>query len=135
MIATDRFGNQRGRCERPSVPSGPGLDCAGFYHGQLNAAPVGGARFPFAVVALVGVGLLIALLIARRTLLGTPAWTPAGPALRLAFAVPFGVVALLLLFYGTFGAFAFVQNWILSYVAAGLLAAAISVTAARRAAK
>jgi hypothetical protein len=137
MIATDRFGRQPDMCDRPWVPSEPGLDCAGYYSGELNRVPVGGARFPFAVVALIGVGLLIALVVARRrTPLGANAWTPAGPALGLAFAVPFGFVALLLLFYGILGAFAFMQNWTLSYLVAGLLAGVIGVigvAAARRA--
>ncbi|MEV4510825.1 permease prefix domain 1-containing protein [Dactylosporangium sp. NPDC049525] len=133
MIATDRFGSQRDMCERPWVPATPGLDCAALYRSQLNTVPAGGPGFPFVVVALIGVALLAALLVARRwTALGTPAWTPAGPALRLAFAVPFGLVALLFLCYGALGAHAFMQNWTLSYVTAGLLAGVISVVAARR---
>ncbi|WP_327004637.1 permease prefix domain 1-containing protein [Dactylosporangium sp. NBC_01737] len=133
MIATDRFGSQRDMCERPWVPGTPGLDCAALYQSQLATVPAGGARFPFVVVALAGAALLAALFMARRwTALGTPAWTPAGPALRLAFAVPFGLVAALLLFYAALGAHAFMQSWTLSYATAGFLAGVISVVAARR---
>ncbi|GAA3206286.1 permease prefix domain 1-containing protein [Dactylosporangium siamense] len=134
LVATDRFGRDRNMCERPWVPSEPGLDCAGHYFGQLDRVPVGGARFPFAVVALIGIGLLVALVVARRwTPLGTAAWTPAGPTLGLAFAVPFGFVALLLAFYGVVGASARMQNWTLSYFVAGLLAGVIAVVAVRKA--
>ncbi|MEV0135147.1 permease prefix domain 1-containing protein [Dactylosporangium sp. NPDC050688] len=134
LVATDRFGSQPDMCGRPWVPPVEGLDCVAIHQAHITAVPAGGAGFPFAVVAVAGFGLLLALFAARwLTPLGTTAWTPARPVLGLAFAVPFGLAALLLLFYGVFGAFAFMQDWTLSYVVSGLLAGMISVAAGLRA--
>jgi hypothetical protein len=131
LVATDRFGTQP-MCSRPWIPE-DATDCAAVYRSDLSAVPWGGARYPFVSVAAIGLLLIVALLVLRRTTrIGTPAWTPARTATGLAFAVPFGAVGLLLLFYGTLGMLAGPQDHALSHLVAALSAGTIGVIAARR---
>jgi hypothetical protein len=133
LIATDRFGAQPNMCDRPWVASDTTPACVGYYHGQLDMVPVGGYHFPYLWLAISGVVLMAALLVVRRTtVLGTPTWTPARTSLGLAFAVPFGLTGVVLMFYGVTGAFAMAQEWELSYLTAGLLAFVIGAVAAYR---
>jgi hypothetical protein len=132
LIATDRFGAQSNMCDRPWIPANPTAACATVYHGMLDAVPIGGDQFPFLAIAICGGALLIGLLAVRRaTVLGGSEWTPARAPLGLAIALSFGLTASVLLFYGTTGAVSAAQNWSLSYLTAGLLAAAISAVATR----
>jgi hypothetical protein len=91
--------------------------------------PVGGARFPYVPVALVGAVALAALLILRAvSRLGTPAWTPSRASLALGIAIPFFAAGAVWVFYGVVdlvhGDFSR-----LSYVDAGLLALMVAGTA------
>jgi hypothetical protein len=84
-------------------------------------------------VAVAGLLLLAAWLLLRRTtVLGTKAWTPTPVALGLGLAVPFGLAAPLLMAYGIAGLYWRAQDWTLSYLMAGLLAAGVSAAAIRR---
>ncbi len=131
LIATDRFGTQPGMCGRPWVPSNSTVDCFTQYRGNLNVVLEGGDREAYPWVAVGGVLLLAAWLLLRRiTALG--AWTPTPVMLGLGLAVPFGLAAPLLLVYGITGLYWQAQDWTLSYLTAGLLAAAIGGTAIRR---
>lgn len=130
LLATDRFGAQPDMCARPWVPSDPTVDCFTQYRGYLNAVPDVGDRDAYPWVAVSGVLLLTAWLLLRRiTVLGTKAWTPTPITVRLGLAAPFGLAAPVLMFYGITGLYWQAQNWSLSYLVAGLLAAGISVAA------
>ncbi|MEU8238922.1 permease prefix domain 1-containing protein [Actinoplanes missouriensis] len=132
LIATDRFGSQPGMCGRPWVPPNPTADCLTLYRGTLDLVIAGGDRTAYPVVAAAGALLTAAWLLLRRTTaLGTKAWTPAPITLGLALAVPSGLAAPVLIAYGVTGLYGQAQHWTLSYLTAGLLAAAISITAAR----
>ena len=133
LIATDRFGAQPGMCGRPWVPSNSTVDCVTHHRGHLNLVIEGGDRDAYPFVALTGVLLLAAWLLLRRTtVLGTTAWIPTPLTLGLGLAVPFGLAAPVLVAYGIAGIFWQAQDWTLSYLMAGLLAAGISAAAIRR---
>lgn len=133
LIATDRFGTQPGMCSRPWVPSNPTVDCFTQYRGNLNIVIEGGDRDAYPFVAVAGVLLLAAWLLLRRTtVLGTKAWTPTPVAVGLGIAVSFGLAAPVLTAYGIAGLYWQAQDWTLSYLMAGLLAAGISAAAIRR---
>ena len=133
LIATDRFDTQPGMCSRPWVPSNPTVDCFTQYRDNLNVVLEGGDREAYPWVAAGGVLLLAAWLLLRRiTVLGTKAWTPTPVMLALGLAVPFGLAAPVLIVYGVTGFAWQAQDWALSYLTAGLLAAGISVAAIRR---
>ncbi|MEV0900686.1 permease prefix domain 1-containing protein [Actinoplanes sp. NPDC049802] len=131
LIATDRFGSQPGMCGRPWVPSNPTVDCLTQHRENLYVVIEGGDRDAYPFVALAGLLLLAAWLLLRRgTVLGAKAWTPSPVALGLGLAVPFGAAALVLTAYGISGLYWQAQAWTLSYLTAGLLAAAVSAAAA-----
>ncbi len=133
LIATDRFGTQPGMCGRPWMPSNSTVDCFTQYRGNLNVVIEAGDRDAYPFVAVAGVLLLTAWLLLRRTTaLGTKAWTPEPVALRLGLAVPFGLAAPVLMAYGIAGLYWQAQEWTLSYLMAGLLAAGVSAAAIRR---
>jgi hypothetical protein len=131
LIATDRFGAQPDMCSRPWVPLYPTADCFTQYRENLNVLIEGGDRDTYPFVALAGVLLLLAWLLLRRTtVLGTQAWTP--PPVALGLAVSFGLAAPVLMIYGVAGLYWQAQDWTLSYLTAGLLAAVISAVAIRQ---
>jgi hypothetical protein len=133
LIATDRFGTQPGMCSRPWVPSNPTVDCFTQYRGNLNMVLEGGDRDAYPFVAVAGVLLLAAWLLLRHTtVLGTKAWTPTPVTLGLGLAVSFGLAAPVLMAYGITGLYWQAQDWALSYLTAGLLAAGVSAAAIRR---
>jgi HAAS domain-containing protein len=130
LIATDSFGTHP-MCERPWIPSG--VDCYTFQRADVQTVPWGGDDFPYLPVGLVGLLLVLSLLTLRRTTdLGGPTWTPPATTIGLASAVPFGVVGLLLLFYGGIGLADGTQEYGLSYVITGASALTISLLAVRR---
>ncbi|WP_433833550.1 permease prefix domain 1-containing protein [Actinoplanes sp. CA-015351] len=133
LIATGRFGAQPDMCGRPWVPLYPTADCFTQYRENLNLVVEGGDRDTYPFVGLAGLILLLAWLLLRRaTPLGTHAWTPPPVALGLGLAVPFGLAAPVLIIYGIAGLYWQAQDWTLSYLTAGLLAAVISAAAIRR---
>ena len=133
LSATDRFGTQPDMCGRPWVPSNPSVDCFTQYRGYLNVVLEGGDRGAYPWIAVGGLLLLAVWLVLRRiTVLGTKAWTPTPVTLGLGLAVPFGMAAPVLMIYGIAGLFWQAQDWTLSYLTAGLLAAGISIAAIRR---
>ncbi|MFI7075247.1 MULTISPECIES: permease prefix domain 1-containing protein [Micromonospora] len=136
LIATDRFGGQPNMCQRPWVPSKPVVDCATQYRDQLYLIPVGADEVRdrlFVVFAIGGGVLLVMLKVLRRTsALGTPAWTPRPTPALLAVTLSFSATALVLLSYGAMGVLASAQDWSLSYLVSGLLAAGTAVTAGKR---
>jgi len=67
----------------------------------------------------------------RWTGLGAPAWTPSPTTIGLAFAVPFGVIGSLVLFYGGLGLIDGTQEYGLSYEVTGLSAVVICLSAVR----
>ncbi|MCA2219247.1 permease prefix domain 1-containing protein [Jidongwangia harbinensis] len=132
LIATDGFGGRPDMCGRPWVPPDPAADCFTRYREYLHLVPQGGDRDTYPWVAVGGALILVAWLLVRRTtVLGSAAWTPAPVVFGLGLAVPFGLAAPVLAFYGISGAFPQAQNWALSHLTAGLLAAVIGVAAAR----
>ncbi|MEV0003001.1 permease prefix domain 1-containing protein [Micromonospora sp. NPDC050980] len=136
LIATGRFGGQPNMCERPWVPSTPVADCATQYHDQLYLIPVGADEVRdrlFLIFAVGGVVLLVGLTMVRRaSALGTPAWTPRLASALLCVVLCFGPAALVLLSFGVRGVLTSAQDWSLSYLVSGLLAAGVAVTAGRR---
>lgn len=133
LLATDRFGTQPGMCDRPWVSANPTVDCFTQYRDYLNLVPGGGDRDTYPWVAVGGLVLLAAWLFLRRTtVLRAAAWTPPPVSFGLGLAVPFGLAGLVLLIYGVTGVVWQAQNWALSYLVAGLLAAGISLVALRR---
>jgi len=125
LIATDRFGAHP-MCVPPWVPEVP-IDCVQYYRLDVSLLPGSGNDFPYLLTGGVGVALVIALLIARRTTaLGAPSWTPSRTAAGWAFAIPFGAVGTDLVIEAVDGIFKEVQYYVLACFVAGLLAFAIS---------
>jgi hypothetical protein len=122
LVATDGFGTW------PCV--GPiGSGCVDPNYWSFAMVPVGGARFPYALVALVGAVVLAALLVLRAvTRLGTPAWTPSRASMAFGLAVPFFVAGGLWVLYGVVNV-AYGDFSRLSYVDAGVLALVVAGTA------
>ncbi len=132
LTATDRFGTQPGMCGRPWVPSTRSVDCFTQYRGNLDIVIGGGDRDAYPFVAVAGVLLLAAWLLLRRTtVLGTTAWAPAPGIRGLGLAVAFGLAAPVLMAHGITGLHWQAQEWTLSYLMAGLLAAGISAAVIR----
>jgi hypothetical protein len=130
LIATDRFGRRR-MCGPEWIPPG---DCLQYYRQDVSYLPGSDNDFPFLVVGGLGVVLLVALLIARRTTpLGEPSWTPSGRVAHLLFALPFGVVGTDLIVEGVDGIFKDVQYYVLTCFVSGLLALVITAAAGWRA--
>ncbi len=128
LIATDRFGGGP-MCEGPWMPPAP-FDCVQAYQREVSVLPGVDNGFPYPATAGVGVVLIVALLIARRTTaLGAPLWTPSRTAAGLTFAVLFGVTGLALVVEAIDGFFKDVQYYVLTDLVAGLLAAAVAVVA------
>ncbi len=132
LIATDRFGTQPDMCSRPWIPANPTVDCFTQYRGYLNVVLEGGDREAYPWVAVGGVLLLaVWLLLRRATVFGTKAWAPTPVMLGIGLAVPFGLAAAVLTVCGITGLYWQAQDWALSYLMAGLLAAGISAVAIR----
>ena len=94
LVATDGFGTW------PACVKPVGVPCVGTRI-SLDMVPVGGARSPYAFVALGGaVALVVLLMLRAATRLGTPMWTPSRTSMALGIAVPFSAVGAFLLFYG-----------------------------------
>lgn len=133
LIATDRFGTQPDMCDRPWVPSHPTVDCLTQYREYLDLVPQSGDRNTYPWVAVGGLLLVAAwLLIRRSTVLGTTAWTLTPSVLGLGLAVPFTIAAPVLVAYGVIGLSWQAQDWALSYLMAGLLAAVTSAVSIHR---
>lgn len=132
LIATDRFGAHP-MCVRPWVPAGE-VDCAAQYRDEFAPALVRDMGLgPLLALMAAGAALLVALWALRRTTaLGNRAWTPSRAALGLAFAVPYGLAAPVLLLYGVMGAMQDAQHWMLDYLTTGLFSLLIATLAVRR---
>jgi hypothetical protein len=132
LIATDRFGGHP-MCEPPWMPPGP-IDCVQVYQQDVSLLPGTGNDFPYLHTAGIGVALLVALLILRRTTtLGAPSWTPSRTAAGLALAVPFVLGGVALLIEAIDGVTKDVQYYVLADIVAGLFASVIGAVALRRA--
>jgi hypothetical protein len=131
LIATDRFGAHP-MCERPWIPEGL-TDCVSYAQQDVSYLPGTDNDFPFLVTAGIGVALVVALLIARRTTaLGGASWTPPLAPARWAVAVPFGLTGVILVGEAIDGIFKDVQYYVLAHFVAGLLALIVSAVALRR---
>jgi hypothetical protein len=130
LIATDRFGAS-------PMCDGSGLspaECLQIYRSEVALLPGVDNGFPYPVAAGLGVVLVVALLILRRTTaLGAPRWTPSRRAAGLVFAVPFGLTGVGLLIEAIDGVTKDVQYYVLTDVVAGLFASVIGAVALRRA--
>ncbi|MEV6847463.1 permease prefix domain 1-containing protein [Actinoplanes sp. NPDC051411] len=127
LIWTHSFGFHA-MCERGWIPSD--VDCFTYRRGQLTVVPWGGADFPFLAVGLAGLVLVGSLvMLRRRTGMGAADWTPSRTTIGLALAVPFGVLGLLVLFYGAIGIVDGTQEYGLSYGVTGLSAVVICLLA------
>jgi hypothetical protein len=123
LLATNGFGTWRACPEFMPVD-----DCL---HQRITypMVPAGGAKFPYAFVALGGAVALVVLLVLRATTrLGTPECTPSRVSLTLCIAVPFSAIGLAWLLYGVGNLIDGGQSRF-SYVVAGGLALALAGTA------
>ena len=129
LIATDRFG-RRPMCGPEQIPPG---DCLLYHRQDVSYLPGSDNDFPYLVVGGLGVALIVALLIARRTTtLGEPSWTPSGRAAHWAFALPFGVIGTDLVVEAIDGIFKDVQYYVLTCFVSGLLALVLAAAAVWR---
>ncbi|MFC7531719.1 hypothetical protein [Actinoplanes sp. GCM10030250] len=128
LIATDRFGGQP-MCEGAWMPPLP-IDCVHAYQQETSLLPGVDNGFPYQLTAGIGVALIAALLILRRTTaLGAPSWTPSRRAIGLAFGIPFGLGGVALLIEAVDGIFKDVQYYVLADLVAGLFACVIGAVA------
>lgn len=125
LIATDRFGAHP-MCELPWVPEVP-IDCVSYYRLEVSLLPGTDNDFPYLITASLGVMLVVALLIVRRTTtLGRPSWTPSRTVIGWVFAVPFGLGGVALLIEAIDGVAEDVQYYVLADIVAGLLALVVA---------
>jgi hypothetical protein len=131
LIATDRFGAHP-MCERPWIPEGL-TDCVTYVQQDVSYLPGTDNDFPYLATGGIGVALVVALLIVRRTTaLGGAPWTPPRAAARWAVAVPFGLTGVVLVVEAIDGIFKDVQYYVLPHFVAGLLALIVGAVALRR---
>jgi hypothetical protein len=128
LIATDRFGGHP-MCERPWIPPGP-VDCVRVHQQEWSVLPWTDNDFPYLYTAGLGVALVVALAVLRRTTaLGAPSWTPSRTTVGLALAIPFGLGGLAMVIEGIHGISLDVQYYVLAHIVAGLLASAVGAVA------
>jgi hypothetical protein len=132
LIATDRFGGHP-MCERPWVPEVP-IDCLRYNQLEVSLLPGTDNDFPYMVTGGIGVLLVVALLILRRTTaLGAPQWTPSRTAVGWVFAILFGLTGAVLVIEAIDGMGKDVQYYVLASGVAGLFALLIGAVAMGRA--